>query len=345
MSKLTRRLDQFFFPPLCVNCRAPTDWACPIVAWRGWDMLIWWGYEHVAVPVPVCDDCRASRVRAGRLAVTALVLLGGLLAWVVSLFRHAPRGSAGETVALVCLAGIIGLVWYGRNRMNRDLDRALLGVRDAGINSATNEVTLWFRDPPALGDDRDRFPAGTDDSVPSRPATGVGYADLALAEGRANEVQIAPLRTPALAGLEAEDFRLQVGRRPFVVGGGAVVLAYAVHLFRAGEAMSPQPRGGSFPIGAAMGCIGLMLLGFGGLSIDMAGDRIVRSWWGLRKTLHRRTTVIRKHAPNGLHLVDDRGTRLWVTTQVVNFQRLFAECRLRTDVLAPPANAPPSTGR
>ncbi len=92
MAKITNRIDRFFFPPQCVNCRAPTDWACPIVAWRGWDMLIGWVYEHVAVPVPVCDACRARRVRGGRLAVTVLVLLGGLLAWVASQFRHSPGG-------------------------------------------------------------------------------------------------------------------------------------------------------------------------------------------------------------------------------------------------------------
>jgi hypothetical protein len=94
-----------------------------------------------------------------------------------------------------------------------------------------------------------------------------------------------------------------------------------------------------------MAAIGLTLLGLGGLAIDMAGDRIVRAFWGLRKTLDRRTTVIRRHDANGLHLVDARGTRLWVTRHVVHFDRLFSECRLRTDVLAPPAGGPPSAGR
>lgn len=331
MAKITRRLDQFFFPPLCVNCRTPTDWACPIVAWRGWDLLIWQAYEHAVVPVPVCEICRARRVHGGRLAVTALVLLFGLLAWVASQFRRAPRGSIGEAVALACVAGILGVVWYGRNRMNRDLDRALLGVRDAGLDSATHEVTLWFRDPPAVGDDRDQFPTRTTESA--GPAATAGYADLARAESRAAEAVIAPHRGPALAVLEAEDLRLRVPRRGLVVGAGTLALAHAVYLFCVGEAMSPQPGGGFFPIGAAMAVIGLSLLGLGGLSIDMSGDRIVRCFWGLRKTLDRRTTVIRRHASNGLHVVDAGGTRLWIPTQVVNFDRLRAECRLRTDVL------------
>lgn len=321
MAKLTRRSDQFFFPSACVNCRAPTDWACPINVCRGWDMLFVGGWQCIVVPVPVCDTCRARRVRGGRIALAAVVLVASVLIGMIRLFFRSTLGSVGGAVVLASTAGLVATVWYARNRLNRDLDRALLGVRAAGLNPATHEVTLWFRDPPALGDD-------------TGPAATAGYADLAEAESRSAETLIAPHRTPALAGLEAEDVRLRVPRRAVVVGVGALTLAYAVYLFRVGEAMSPRHGGGSFPIGAAMAVIGLSFLGLGGLSIDMTGDRIVRSFWGLRTTLDSRTSVIRQHASNGLHLVDARGTRLWVTKHVVNFDRLFAECRLRTDVRA-----------
>ncbi len=321
MAKLTRRSDRFFFPLACVNCRAPTEWACPINVCRGWDLLFVGGWECIAVPVPVCDACRAARVRGGRIALAAVVLVVGLLVGLIRMFFRSALASVGGAIVLASTAGLVATVWYARNRMNRDLDRALLGVRDAGLNPATHEVTLWFRDPPALGDD-------------IGPAATAGYADLAQEEGRSAEALIAPHRPPALAVLEAEDVRLRVPRRAVVVGAGALTLAYAVYLFRVGEAMSPRPGGGSFPIGAAMAASGLLLLGLGGLSIDIAGERIVRSFWGLHKTLDRRTTVIRKHASNGLHLIDARGTRLWVTKHVASFDRLFAECRLRTDVLA-----------
>jgi hypothetical protein len=321
MAKLTRRGDRFSFPRACVNCRAPTEWALPINACRGWDLLFVGGWECIVVPVPVCDACRAGRVRGGRIALAAVVLVVGLLIGMIRMFFRSTLGSFGGAIVMASTAGLVATVWYARNRMNRDLDRALLGVRDAGLNPATHEVTLWFRDPPALGDT-----AG--------PAATAGYADLAELESRSAEALIAPHRAPVLAILEAEDVRVQVPRRAVVVGAGALTLAYAVHLFRVGEAMSPRPGGDSFPIGAAMAAIGLMFLGLGGLSIDMAGDRIVRSFWGLRKTLDRRSTVIRKHASNGLHLIDSRGTWLWVTKHVANFDRLLTECRLRTDVLA-----------
>lgn len=321
MAKLTRRSDRFSFPPACVNCRAPTEWALPINACRGWDLLFVGGWECIAVPVPVCDACRAARVRGGRIALAAVVLVVGLLVGLIRMFFRSALASVGGAIVLASTAGLVATVWYARNRMNRDLDRALLGVRGAGINPAANEATLWFRDPPVLGEN-----AG--------PTATVGYAELAEEEGRAVELLIAPHRTLALAGLEAEDVRLRVPRRAVVVGAGALTLAYAVYLFRVGEAMSPRHGGGSFPIGAAMAVIGLSFLGLGGLAIDMTGDWIVRSFWGLRKTLDRRTTVIRKHVSNGLHLIDTRGTRLWVTKHVANFDRLRAECQLRTDVLA-----------
>ena len=326
MAKLTRRSDQFFFPSACVNCQAPTDWACPINACRGWDMLFVGGWECIAVPVPVCDACRAARVRGGRIALTAVVLVTGLLVGLIRMFFRSALASVGGAIVLASTAGLVATVWYARNRMNRDLDRALLGVRDAGLNPATHEVTLWFRDPPALGDD-----AGS--------AATTGYSDLAEAESRSAEALIAPHRTPALAGLEAEDVRLQVRSRPVVIAAGTLALAFTTHLLVSGQVLvEPNQRGGfDLPLWPTMALIAVMLLGLGGLSVVMTGDRIVRSFWGLRKTLDRRTTVIRKHASNGLHLVDARGTRLWVTKYVAHFDRLRAECRLRTDVLAAPA--------
>jgi hypothetical protein len=326
MAKITRRSDQFFFPLACVNCRAPTEWACPINVCRGWDLLFVGGWECIVVAVPVCDACRARRVRGGRIALAAVVIVVGLLIGMIRMFFRSALASVGGAIVLVSTAGLVATVWYARNRMNRDLDRALLGVCGAGINPATNEATLWFRDPPALGEN-----AGH--------AATVGYAELAKEEGRSVEMLIAPHRTPALAVLEAEDVRLQVRLRPVVIAAGALALASTTHLLLSGQVLvEPNHRGGfDLPLWPTMALTAVMLLGLGGLSVIMTGDGIVRSFWGLRKTLDRRTTVIRKHASNGLHLIDARGTRLWVTKYVANFDRLRAECRLRTDVLAAPA--------
>jgi len=326
MAKITRRSDQFFFPLACVNCRAPTEWACPINVCRGWDLLFVGGWECIVVAVPVCDACRARRVRGGRIALAAVVIVVGVLIGMIRMFFRSSLGSFGGAVVMASTAGLVATVWYARNRMNRDLDRALLGVRDAGLNPATHEVTLWFRDPPALGDN-------------ASPAATAGYADLAELESRSAEALIAPHRKPALAALEAEEVRLNVRLRPVVIAAGALALASTTHLLLSGQVLvEPNQRGGfDLPLWPTMALIAAMLLGLGGLSVVMTGDRIVRSFWGLRKTLDRRTTVIRKHVSNGLHLIDTRGTRLWVTKYVANFDRLRAECQLRTDVLAVPA--------
>lgn len=329
MAELTRRLDRFHFPGMCVNCRAPTDFACPIIAWNGFDILLAWSMVWAEVPVPVCDACRSRRVWAGRIAGAAIAAWSGLLIATVAMLWRPARGSLNEVITLAATAGLVGSLWYARNRMRRDLDGFMLGVCGRGVKPATNEAMLWFRDPPPLHDD---FGPGLGGRSTSHPAAAAGYAELTRLEEQATETLFAGHRVPALARLEAEDFRLQARLRWIVLAVGLFTLVGTWYSFHSRNAMAVEERGMRSDI--IMAGAGLLLVGLGGYTIDLAGDRIVRSLWGLRKPLDRTTTTIRKHDPNGLHLVDGHGVRLWVTKHIMNYDRLLAECQLRTDVLS-----------
>lgn len=329
MAEVTRRLDRFHFPGTCVNCRAPTDFACPIIAWNGFDFLLARSMVWAEVPVPVCDACRSRRVWAGRIAGAAIAAWSGLLIATVAMLWRPARGSQNEVITLAATAGLVGTLWYARHRMRRDLDRSVLGVCGKGVRPATNEATLWFRDPPAPEDD---FGPALDGRSTRHPATSAGYAELARREEEATETLVAGHRLPALARLEAEDFRLEARFRWLVLAVGLFTLVGTWYSFHCRNAMAVDETG--MPTDVIMAGVGLLLVGLGGYTVDLAGERIVRSLWGLRKPLDRTTTTIRKYEPNGLHIVDGQGARLWITKHIMNYDRLLAECQLRTDVLS-----------
>ena len=89
--------------------------------------------------MPTCGPCRRRRLFLGIAALPALLL--AIIAWCalpVALEKYI--GEMG--VLFTALPGSLYLLWYGRNRLDQSLDRHLLGIWGATLDSERQTVTL-----------------------------------------------------------------------------------------------------------------------------------------------------------------------------------------------------------
>jgi hypothetical protein len=337
MATITKRLDQFHFPDLCVNCQAPAEIAYPLVTQTGIDMISFRYVTYVTLPIPVCAECMARRTRIGWIA---LACVAAIVAASILLIIYGPRDRQGEIesyVVVTGICGILGAVWYWRNWLRRDLDKAILGVRGKKFKQATNELTLWFReeDNPQEALASARFVADPVAQKSERLAVS-GFAAQAQQAIQQREAALAQHRGEVLSQLESDEYRLQVNHRPFIIAGAICTFLLAWYIYSMSlEDAVPRRRGERdvFPLSPILAFAGAALLGFGGITIEVNSGQILRSFWGLKKRLDRRTTTVKSYTVNSYTLHDDYGKSLTISNQLQNHDRLLAECQLRTDEL------------
>jgi len=139
---VTLPLQYVTVPPQCVGCGRPPTTTCDIIAARGIDLILFAWHTTAVVPLPACGGCRSTRRIAG--VVSFMFIIAAIVGWI-ALFVSFEGLMGRETGMFLMLGGFISMVWFSRNRLDRVLDRLVLGVSTVRISKDAQDVTLRFR--------------------------------------------------------------------------------------------------------------------------------------------------------------------------------------------------------
>src|SRR5690606_2983028 len=103
---------------------------------------------------------------------------------------------------------------------------------------------------------------------------------------------------------EQQSYCLQVPHRPVILAGAVFTFFLAAVLHWQQARPNKLPGTDLDKLVLVFIWMGLFFLAFGGIRITVEGPEIIRSFWGLRKVLDRRTTVIRKREFHAYKLID-----------------------------------------
>lgn len=132
------------FPAACVGCGGAADSHLEVDFWRGVDLIAISYGRTVDLQAPACEHC-ASQARWRRIGlvfgIAASIVLGvGILVAVLG-----PDLPSAVLAAL--MLGALGVLWWGRTRANRDLDRWFGPLAILDWDEPRGEIIVGFRDP------------------------------------------------------------------------------------------------------------------------------------------------------------------------------------------------------
>jgi hypothetical protein len=134
------RVDLLRFPPTCVRCGAASVTHQPLVAQRGFDVLVAVYIQRVAISVPVCAEHRRARRRARWLSWLAPIPMTLLVGAVLMMTQRSAVWS-GSLIVATAITLIVARPFYTM-RVGQWLDWWTLGIRASKISPDLSELTL-----------------------------------------------------------------------------------------------------------------------------------------------------------------------------------------------------------